>query len=233
MSNFEVCTSQKDDWVGTVRIRLSDHHASSDPPLLMLDIALIAGKRSWGKKHQCSFTWTNTRIYFVRRGVWNCQKTTRKWSQEFLDLSGSSQLLHWMWCFSLAKTRPGSKTDKWVLVKMLSPGLANIIVFRTYAAGILKLCQDDNENSHDVRKVAKCIRKEIKDMSIVKGHYTQRINKISASKHIRSSLNALLRDIWLSKDKLPAVLIGSSPLSSTPLQEAKWSIDWLRNPCKR
>ena len=78
---------------------------------------------------------------------------------------------------------------------MLSPGLANIIVFRTYAAGILKLCQDDNENSHDVRKVAKCIRKEIKDMSIVKGHYTQRINKISASKHIRSSLNALLRDI--------------------------------------
>lgn len=49
MSNFEVCASQNDDWVGTVRIRLSDHRASSDPPLLMLDIALIAGKCSWGK----------------------------------------------------------------------------------------------------------------------------------------------------------------------------------------
>ena len=31
MSNFEVCASQNDDWVGTVRIRLSDHRASSDP----------------------------------------------------------------------------------------------------------------------------------------------------------------------------------------------------------
>ena len=43
------------------------------------------------------------------------------------------------------------------LVVLLSPGLANILVFHTFTAGILKLCQDDNENLQDVRKVVKCI----------------------------------------------------------------------------
>ena len=43
------------------------------------------------------------------------------------------------------------------LVILLSTGLANILVFLTHAAGILKLCQNDDENSQDVSKVAKCI----------------------------------------------------------------------------
>ena len=55
------------------------------------------------------------------------------------------------------------------LVVFLSPGLANILIYHTHAAGLLKLHQDDNENLQDVSKVAKCIRNEIKDMSIVKG----------------------------------------------------------------
>ena len=54
------------------------------------------------------------------------------------------------------------------LVTLSPPGLANIPVFGIHVAGILKLCQDDNENSQDVSKVAKRIRKEIKDMPIVK-----------------------------------------------------------------
>ena len=97
------------------------------------------------------------------------------------------------------------------LVILSSPGLANILVFRTHAAGIVKLCQDDNENSQDVSKVAKCIREEIKDISIVKGRYAKRISKSSASKHISDSLKALLREIPddLSEDKLPAILIGN------------------------
>ena len=43
------------------------------------------------------------------------------------------------------------------LVILLSTGLANILVFLTHAAGILKLCQNDDENSQGVSKVAKCI----------------------------------------------------------------------------
>lgn len=81
------------------------------------------------------------------------------------------------------------------LVIFLSPELANILVFHTHAVGILKLRQDDNENLQDVSKVAKCIRKEIKDMSVVKGRYPKRMNKSSASKHISDFLKALLRDI--------------------------------------
>ena len=46
-----------------------------------------------------------------------------------------------------------------------SPRLANILVFHIRTAGILKLCQDDNENSQDVSKAVKCIRKKIKDLS--------------------------------------------------------------------
>ena len=96
------------------------------------------------------------------------------------------------------------------LIVLSSPGLANIRVFRTHVAGILNLCQGDNENSQDVSKVAKCIRKEIKDMSIVKGRYVKGIKKSSASEHIGDSLKALLREISddLSEDKLPAILIG-------------------------
>ena len=82
------------------------------------------------------------------------------------------------------------------LVIFLSPELANILVFHTHAVGILKLRQDDNENLQDVSKVAKCIRKEIKDMSVVKGCYPKRMNKSSASRHISDFLKALLRDIW-------------------------------------
>ena len=107
------------------------------------------------------------------------------------------------------------------LVILSSPGLPDILAFRTHAAGILKLCQDDNENSQDVSKVAKCIRKEIKDKSIVKYRYAKRINKCSASEHISDSLKALLREISddLCEEKLPAILIGNivtSILSKKP-----------------
>ena len=79
---------------------------------------------------------------------------------------------------------------------ILSPGLVNILVFRTHIADILKFCEDDKENSQDVNKVTKCIQKKIKDRPIVKGgSYAKRINKSSASEHINDSLKALLRDI--------------------------------------
>ena len=79
---------------------------------------------------------------------------------------------------------------------ILSPGLVNILVFRTHIADILKFCENDKENSQDVNKVTKCIQKKIKDRPIVKGgSYAKRINKSSASEHISDSLKALLRDI--------------------------------------
>ena len=50
------------------------------------------------------------------------------------------------------------------LVVLSFTGLANILVFHTHAAGILKLCHDDNKNPQNVGKVGKCIRNGIKDM---------------------------------------------------------------------
>ena len=46
-----------------------------------------------------------------------------------------------------------------------SPRLASILVFHTCTSGILKLYQDDNENSQDVSKAVKCVRNKIKDLS--------------------------------------------------------------------
>ena len=97
------------------------------------------------------------------------------------------------------------------LVVLSSQGLANILIFRKHAAGILKLCEEENDYSEDVNKVAKNIRKEIKNMSLARDRYAKRINKSSASEYISDSLKALLRQISddLSEDKLPAILIGN------------------------
>ena len=97
------------------------------------------------------------------------------------------------------------------LVVLSSQGLANILIFRKHAAGILKLCEEENDYSEDVNKVAKNIRKEIKNMSLARDRYAKRINKSSASEYISNSLKALLREISddLSEDKLPAILIGN------------------------
>ena len=97
------------------------------------------------------------------------------------------------------------------LIVFSSPGLANIFVFRAHAAGILKLCEDDDECRQDVSKVAKCIKREIKDMPLVKDFYAKHIRKNSASSCISDSLKALLGEISddLTADKLPAILSGN------------------------
>ena len=65
-------------------------------------------------------------------------------------------------CGGLVSSRQGlvaklsSEYGKYLVI-LSSPELANIFVFCMHAAGILKLCQDDNEKLQDVSKVAKCI----------------------------------------------------------------------------
>ena len=97
------------------------------------------------------------------------------------------------------------------LIVLSSPGLANILVFRAHAAGILKLCEDDDECRQDVSKYAKCIKRKIKDMPLVKDFYAKHIRKNSANSCISDSLKALLGEISddLTADKLPAILSGN------------------------
>ena len=49
-----------------------------------------------------------------------------------------------MWAQDLV-AKPTDEYGKGLVV-LLSPGLANILALCTHAAGIPKLCQDDNEN---------------------------------------------------------------------------------------
>ena len=69
------------------------------------------------------------------------------------------------------------------LVVLPSPVLANTLAISAYAAGILNLHQDYNENSQNIRKFAQCMLKKMKDVHIAKGRNAKRINKSSASGH--------------------------------------------------
>lgn len=69
------------------------------------------------------------------------------------------------------------------LVVLPSPVLANTLAISAYAAGILNLHQDYNENSQNIRKFAQCMLKKMKDVHIAKGRNAKHINKSSASGH--------------------------------------------------
>ena len=69
------------------------------------------------------------------------------------------------------------------LVVLPSPVLANTLAISAYAAGILNLHQDYNDNSQNIRKFAQCMLKKMKDVHIAKGRNAKRINKSSASGH--------------------------------------------------
>ena len=95
------------------------------------------------------------------------------------------------------------------LVVLSSPGIADIIMFRSKATALLRIV-DENSDDRSVEIVAKHIVRECKQQMPEKDVYNTRVDKTSASDEISPTLLLLLSTI---SDKLnntlPAVLIGN------------------------
>ena len=115
--------------------------------LLMLDIAMIVRKFSWGD---------------ISASVKGFKSVKKLLENNGKNMWTSVEVYNYTECSGLVSSRQGlvaklSNEFGKYLVILSSPGLTNIFVFHTHTAGILKLCQDDNEKLQDVSKVAKCI----------------------------------------------------------------------------
>jgi len=96
------------------------------------------------------------------------------------------------------------------LITLYSPGLASLLVFRKHASTIMKITESDDD-SIDMKKTAKRIKKEILEIDINTHEYQQRIDKSSAKEPVSDTLKTLLSNISndLSESELPAILIGN------------------------
>ena len=115
--------------------------------LLMLDIATIVRKLSWGD---------------ISASVKGFESVKKLLENNGKNMWTSVEVYNYTECGGLVSSRQGvvaklSNEFGKYLVILSSPGLTNIFVLHIHAAGILKLCQDDNEKLQDVSKVAKCI----------------------------------------------------------------------------
>ena len=96
------------------------------------------------------------------------------------------------------------------LLVLSSPGIASILLFRGKASSIFRI-DDIDEDEADIKKVAKVIEKEIKQIPVNKNLYEKRINKEIALKDVSETLSQLLSSISskLSNNSLPSILIGN------------------------
>ena len=92
-----------------------------------------------------------------------------------------------------------------------SPGIANVIVFRTMASKMLRLVNDDKDDLDTVMsKASKQISQEVKQIPKDSTHYKTNISKHDLQASASESLLGLLGKISPKLDNtLPALLIGS------------------------
>ena len=98
------------------------------------------------------------------------------------------------------------------LLVLSSPGVANLVVFRSKTLGLLKMVPPDDycELDSAINSVGKKIIQELQDVEHSKWHYDIRIDKDSAADCVSDTLFHLLAKISPKLDKtLPAILIGN------------------------
>lgn len=93
-----------------------------------------------------------------------------------------------------------------------SPGLSSIIIFRSNAKALLHLSSDDEEDQQSllIKKLAKIICKEVKDIELDNAHYDIRITKEDMSYSVSQTMMDLLASLSDNlNNTLPALLIGN------------------------
>ena len=102
------------------------------------------------------------------------------------------------------------------VILLSSPGIANMLVFKTQANNILRIQETDEEDEIHVQAVAKSIVKEIKDIKTNKNVYQAKIDLLSAQQDVSPTLSKLLKLIspHLSELSLPSLLVGNLVTSS-------------------
>ena len=94
------------------------------------------------------------------------------------------------------------------LIVLSSPGLANILLFRSTASNVLRVV-DFEEDDKSPEVVAKQIVRECKELCIDKNVYNTRIDKDLAKEETSSTLTLLSNISEKLDNNLPALLIGN------------------------
>ena len=71
-----------------------------------------------------------------------------------------------------------------IFIILLSPGLANICMFRTKASDLFRIVEDEGDNTTS-QMIAKQIVQEVKEIKVERTAYNTRIDKHSAIKDVR------------------------------------------------
>ena len=210
---LQICDERNDKWAEEVRTRLSDVRASHD---------LHAADARY--HNDCRKLFTNA------KNIKSAQTTkhkdednaysklcalfkvdpTRMWTSidlenQYKDYGGTllkrKELLS-----NIVKTYKN-------VILLSSPGIANIVVFRSHANSILRVQElqtDDIDDSIDI--VAKAVVSDIKCVQKDKDFYNSSIDIHEAKSKVSPTLSKLLSMISpteLSQDSLPAILIGN------------------------
>lgn len=205
---LEVCNSRKDERAGAVEVRLhgaiTDLHAAdaryhddcrksfmsprcieftTQKPGQSKDLALEAIMNEM--QLDTSYVWTSIEIYNHYKGHGGTSLSRGKLIQQLTDVFHKE------------------------LMVFASPGLANIIMFRSRASNLLRLVELEEED-RSIDTIAKQIVRESKEMCSDRKLYNVRMNKALATEEASYTLLALLSSL---SDKLnhtlPAILIGN------------------------
>ena len=97
------------------------------------------------------------------------------------------------------------------IVLLSSPGIANILVFKSKASSILRIQMLEDEDDGNLQAIAKNIVSEIKNILYDKDEYQSKIDLTSCQQDVSPSLAKLLSYVpsHLSDNSLPSVLIGN------------------------
>ena len=113
------------------------------------------------------------------------------------------------------------------LLVLSSPGIANIVAFRSSASQVLRLVNNEEDDPETViNKAGKCILTDLKDIDIDKKHYSIGMNRDLIKESVSEFLLKLLAKVSPKPDNtLTALLIGSIVTSVVKSQATSLQID--------
>lgn len=211
-SILEVCEIRKDEWAHSVRIRvlgsLSDLHAADARYHVNCRSNFMSPKSIKSATRAESSEGANyVALEFVINEVTN-NKSTMWTSVELYQMyqqNGGTELSR-KHLIKAVSEKCGSD-----LVVLSSPGVANIVIFKSTARQVLKFVdseEDDIENAISV--VSKTITTEILSLPKESTNYRSTINIDIASEQVSNTLMKLLCSVSEKlNNSLPAMLIGS------------------------
>ena len=214
---LKICDEWDDEWASKVRVRLSDTRANHD---------LHAADARY--HDDCRKNFSNYRnIASAKRSnhekevdvaynkvLENIESETNKmWTSvelhEFYIQEGGSPLSRRKLVERIHKV----KGESFLLLK--SPGIASILIPKTLADKNPRIQEVENEDidpDDAIRDIGKIIEKETKDIPFNKKTFNTKYDLQTAKSDISTTLSKLLAAISptkLSKDSLPAILLGN------------------------